>query len=347
MRQFNRFRGTRGFVWLWERGLRLRGMRNQKEAERRVKILEFWKEHGEEAVKDAFDSSRRTLFRWQAALGKTGGQLQALDPKSTEPTHKRHRTYPHGLVDRIIALRTDHHRIGKKKLAVLLSVEGFHVSESYCGRVLADIKRRGLLPQHKRLSVSGKTGRLIEKTYMQRKKIRRQVKRGMEVDTIVRFIDGTKRYILTAVDVERKFTFAGAYTSHSSAAAADFLQKLIEVAPFPITEVQSDNGSEFASLFREACEKLGVVQYHTYPRSPKMNACVERFNRTLSEDFVMWNRALLRDDVDTFNLKLIDWLIWYNTVRPHESLGMLSPLQYIVSTLSASECQKYWTRTNS
>ena len=347
MRQFNRFRGTSGFVWLWERTLRFRGMRDQQEAERRVKILEFWQEHGEEAVHDAFGISRRTLFRWQVALGKTGGQLQALDPKSTAPIKRRQRRYPPELLDRIVALRTEHHRLGKKKLTVLLAAEGFSVSESYCGRVLTHLKERGLLPQNKHLSVSGKTGRLLEKTYTQRKKVRRQVKRGMEVDTIVRFIDGTKRYILTAIDVEKKFAFAGAYTTHSSAAAADFLRKLIDVAPFPITEVQSDNGSEFALLFREACEKLGVVQYHTYPRSPKMNACVERFNRTVWEDFVQWNRALLRDDVDAFNLKLIDWLLWYNTERPHQSLGMVSPLRYIVSTLSASECQKYWTSTGS
>jgi transposase InsO family protein len=320
-------------------------MRKQKEVERRVKILGFWQEHGEEAVHDAFGVSRRTLYRWQSALGKTGGQIQVLDPKSTAPTKRRQRMYPRGLCDKIIALRTEHYRYGKKKLHHDLVMLGYHVSVSYCGRVLADLKKRGLLPQHKHLSLNGKTGRLIEKTYTQRKKQRRGVKRGMEVDTIVRFIDGTKRYILTAIDVERKFTFAGAYTSHSSASAADFLRKLIEVCPFPITEIQSDNGSEFALLFREACEKLGIVQYHTYPRSPKMNACIERFNRTIWEDFIMWNRALLRDDVDAFNLKLIDWLLWYNTERPHESLGMRSPLEYIVSTLSASECQKYWTRT--
>ena len=304
----------------------------------------FWREHGEEAVHDAFGVSGRTLYRWQAALEKNNGQIQALDPKSTVPIKRRQRRYPPSLLDRIIALRTVHHRLGKKKLAVLLRTE-LNVSESSCGRALSHLKEQRLLPQNKHLSVSGKTGRLIEKTYTARKKQRRQVKRGMEVDTIVRFIDGTKRYILTAIDVERKFAFAGAYTTHSSAAAADFLRRLVEAAPFPITEVQSDNGSEFALLFREACEKLGIVQYHTYPRNPKMNACIERFNRTVWEDFIQWNRALLRDDVDAFNLRLIDWLLWYNAERPHQSLGMVSPLRYIVSTLSASECQKYWTST--
>ncbi len=331
-------------MWLWERSLRLGHMRNQKQVERRIKILGFWQEHGAEAVHDAFGVSVRTLYRWQAELNHAGGHIEALDPKSTAPKKRRQRRYQPELLDRVIALRAAHPRLGKAKLAVLLK-PAFNVSESYCGRVLIHLKKQGLLPQNKHLSLNGKTGRLNEKTYTQRTKKRRQVKRGMEVDTIVRFIDGTKRYILTAIDVERKFTFAGAYTSHSSATAADFLHKLIAVAPFPITEVQSDNGSEFALLFRDACEKLSIVHYHTYPRSPKMNACIERFNRTVWEDFIMWNRALLRDDVEAFNELLIDWLLWYNAERPHESLGMLSPLQYIVRTLTEAECQMWWTCT--
>ena len=330
---------------MWERRLRLRHMRKQAEVERRVKILGFWHIHGEEAVEDAFGVSRRTLYRWQAALEKTKGQIQALDPKSTAPKKRRQRAYPQDLCNRIVALRSDHPRLGKKKLVVLLKKEGFKVSESYCGRVLTYLKQVGSLSQDTHLSVSGKTGRLIEKTYTQRKKVRRKVKRGMEIDTVVRFVDGMKRYIVTAVDVERKFAFAAAYTSHSSAAATDFLHKLLLVCPYPVGEIQSDNGSEFALLFREACEKLGIIHYHTYPRSPKMNACVERFNRTIWEDFIMWNRSLLRDDVAAFNELLVDWLLWYNLERPHESLGMLSPLQYIVRTLSEAECQMWWTRT--
>ena len=345
MRQFNRFRGTKGFVYIWERGLRFRGMRNQEKAERRVKILAFWAEHGFEATEDAFGVSERTLFRWQAALDKAEGQLQALDPKSTAPKKRNMRRITPKLEARIIALRTEHPRLGKKKLAPMLRAEGFAVSVSYLGRVLSDLKKRGMLPTYTRLSLNGKSGQLHEKTYTPRKKVRRQTKRGMEVDTVIRFVDGIKRYVVTAVDVEKKFGFAAAYANHSSESAADFLEKLVEVCPYRITEIQTDNGSEFAYRFAEACEKRHIVHYHTYPRSPKMNACVERFNRTLWEEFIMWHRALLRDDLAAFNDKLVDWLLWYNTERPHETLGNIAPLRYIVSTLAASDCQKYWTRT--
>ena len=161
-------------------------------------------------------------------------------------------------------------------------------------------------------------------------------------------VDITPEQYLTNLatdDVEKKFAFAGAYTSHSSASAADFLKRVIEVCPFQIDELQTDNGSEFALHFEAACATLGLTHFNTHPRSPKENPFVERFNRTISEDFIMLNRNLLRDDVSAFNLKLVDWLIWYNTIRPHQSLGMVSPLKYIVSTLTAEECQMWWTRT--
>jgi putative transposase len=321
-------------------------MRNKQEVERRVKILGFWKDHGTKATRDAFGVSKRTLFRWQGALSQAQGRLDALDPQKTIPKGRRKRSVLPEVESFIIRERGEHPLLGKKKLAVLLREEGHEVSESYTGRVIHDLKERKLLPSGKHLSFFARTGKHHEMQQIRRKKLRRVHKKGMELDTIIRFIDGIKRYILTAIDVERKFAFAGAYTSHSSASAADFLKRVIEVCPFEIDELQTDNGSEFALNFEQACASLGLTHFHTYPRSPKMNPFIERFNRTISEDFIMLNRPLLRDEVSAFNLKLVDWLLWYNTERPHESLGLVSPLRYIVSTLTAGECHKYWTRTS-
>ncbi len=345
MAYFNKFKGTSGWLYMWERTIRFRSMRNKQEVARRAKILEFWKKHGEQATKDAFGVSRRSLFRWQATLGERHGHLDALDPRSTAPKERRKRKVLPEVEAFIIREREAHPRLGKKKLSVLLREDGYAVSESYVGRVIGGLKERSLLPQYKKLSFFASTGTHHEMQQTRRTKLRRVHKQGMELDTIIRFVDGTKRYILTAIDVERKFAFAGAYTSHSSKSAADFLRKVIEVCPFEIDELQTDNGSEFALFFEEACTLLGLTHFNTHVRSPKENAFIERFNRTISEDFIMRNRPLLRDDVPAFNLKMVDWLLWYNTIRPHESLGMVSPLRYIVSTLTVGECQMWWTRT--
>ncbi len=346
MRQFNIFRGTKGWLWLYEQQIRLAHMHDQQGAQQRLRILIFWEKHGDIATREAFGTGRRTLYRWQERFRREQGKLQALDRKSTAPKRRNTRRIPLGFEATLIELRTAHHRLGKKKLTVLLRAKGFAVSESFVGRCLTNIKKRGLIPQYRKVSVDARTGRIHERNRVLKPKIRRpKEKHGLEIDTVVRFIGNTKRYIYTAINLEDRFAFGGAYTRHSSETATDFLQKLIAVAPFSITEIQTDNGSEFGHLFHDAFLKLGIVHYHTYPRCPKMNGTVERFNRTLSEDFIQHHLPLLRDDVLRFNETMIDWLLWYNGERPHESLGMLAPLQYYVQTLSTEECHMWWTRT--
>lgn len=346
MRQFNVFRGTRGFLSGWERMRHFRHMRNQREVERRVKIISFWEKHGVQAARDAFGVSSRTLYRWQAALTYGRGNLSSLDPKSTAPHGRRRRMYPPGFTDRIIALRKEHPRLGKEKIAPLLNAEGYATSVSFTGRTLGDLKKRGLLPVPARLSLYGRSGSLREKKRRIAKKLRRpRGYRVLEADTVVRFIDGTKRYILTGIDTEKRTAFAAAYANHGSQSAADFLRRTREVLPDCPDALQTDNGSEFALHFASTADALSLTHFHTYPRSPKMNAHVERFNRTLDEEFLRWNRALLRDDVAAFNDKLVDWLLWYNGERPHHALGQVSPFRAMMRGLPKEECQRWWTDT--
>lgn len=353
MAYFNKFRGTKGFITMWERVLRFRYMITE-EAKRRTRILAFWEKFGDEAVKEAFGTSKRTLYRWQRALESGLGKLESLNTTSTSPKSKRKRIVPEEVEAYLIEQRRLHPRTGKKKLSVLLNEDlGISYSESKVGRILSDLKKAGRLPKPVRYSLMGKTGNLIErKEKKKRKKLRRKdynpEKSGdlVQIDTVVKFVNGVRRFIVTAIDIESDFAFAYAYTNISSAVARDFMQKLERVAPFSITHVQTDNGLEFEKYFRDYIEKRGIVHFHNYPRCPKMNAYVERFNRTIQYDFADWHLFDLKDNITKFNRDLIDWLIWYDTKRPHESLGMVSPLRYIVMTLPTKECQMWWTRTS-
>ena len=71
-----------------------------------------------------------------------------------------------------------------------------------------------------------------------------------------------------------------------------------------------------------------------------MNAFIERFNRTLSEECLVYNRAQMRDDVEGFNITLGEWLHWYNHERPHEGLGLLAPMEYYMGNYQM-ESQMY------
>ena len=185
----------------------------------------------------------------------------------------------------ILEQRAEHPRMGKDIMTSILKTEyGFDLSVSYVGRCIKTLKNRGLIndPPLKQYDHQ-----------KHKKKQRRTKKTGYELDTVVRFVDGVKAYILTVIHIETRFTFSLAYRSHSSRVAADFLRKLRTVSPVPVAHLQTDNGSEFAKEFAEACYLLFITHFHTYVRSPKMNAYIERFNRTLSEEFLVYHRPLM------------------------------------------------------
>ena len=117
--------------------------------------------------------------------------------------------------------------------------------------MLNDFKKRGILPKTIKLSYYANSDSFREQTKIKRKKLRSRGHAGglVKADSIVRFHNGIKRYIVTALDKEKKFAFAYAYKNHSSDAATDFMKKFKSVAPVSLTHVQTDNGSEFAKHF--------------------------------------------------------------------------------------------------
>ena len=88
-------------------------------------------------------------------------------------------------------------------------------------------------------------------------------------------------------------------------------------------------------------------QLATYPRTPKMNAHIERFNRTIQEEFVNFHTDLPLTDSVAFNDKLFDYLTWYNLDRPHHALRLQSPMQVIGNYLNSNQCNMQWPNTRS
>ena len=112
--------------------------------------------------------------------------------------------------------------------------------------------------------------------------------------------------------------------------------------------VLTDNGSEFKKHFSEELKNLHLVHYHTYPKTPKMNAHCERFNRTLQDEFIDYHASdLLVSEV--FNRKLAEYLLWYNTKRVHHAFqNKLSPIQFMLSlpvSQLPEKCKIGWPHT--
>lgn len=152
------------------------------------------------------------------------------------------------------------------------------------------------------------------------------------LDTIEKFINGTRRYVITFEDIYTRFSFAWGTKSHTSLAAEEFFNLCLKVFPysFNFLYVLTDNGSEFKKHFSERLKELHLTHYHTYPKTPRMNAHLERFNRTIQDDWIDWHLYKLIDP-DVFNRSLVDYLIFYNMERVYYAFqNKLSPIQFMM-----------------
>ena len=202
--------------------------------------LTFWHDHGIKATIDAYSVSKPTLYRWKKKLKEGKGKLESLNNKSKAPKKRNKRIIDYRIEEYIIKMREKHPRLGKKKLTPLLKVKciewGIHPpSEPTVGRIIKDLKDRRRLPQYNKLSLNAKTGKLHIKKRKKRKKLRKKNHKAdkpgklVEIDTVVLYINGMRRYIITAIDVCTRTAYAKAYKSASSQSAKDFFQELEKV----------------------------------------------------------------------------------------------------------------------
>jgi transposase InsO family protein len=347
---------VRGFYRLADYALRW-GM-IAPDAQRRLAILDFWRRHGLAAAGEAFQISRRTLFLWRAKLRAEGGNLAALVPGSTAPKQRRRRQWPAELVAEIRRLRDAHPNLSKEKLhPFLVSFAAARrlpcPSPRTIGRLIADAPDK-MRRCPCRLGAPGKP-KPVRRPRLRKPKHFHAERPGhcVALDTIELRSDSQRRYVITCTDLHSHFAWAWATRSHASAAAAQFFRLIQAVFPFVIEAVLTDNGSEFQRHFAQALATLLFTHWHTHPKTPKMNAHCERFNRTVQEEFIDYHYDLLFLDQPTaFNLELLRWLSWYNLERPHFSLTqpvpgrktprLLSPIQFLHQH---HQCNMYWPDT--
>ena len=317
-------------------------------AQFRLEVINFYTKHGLSATREAYKVGRSSIFSWKKNYRKSRGNLLSLLPISTKPKTTRRMIIDPKILEFVKNLRENNTRLGKEKVKVLVDAycrkENLpFISASKIGRVI----RRNNWFYYKTGRVYHDPNRAHTGTNRHKERVSGQFQSRfagelLQLDSITRFDLGMKRYILTAIDLYSKFTFAFSYKGLSSAAALDFYQKLETLAPFKVKAVKTDNGLEFLGKFDFYLQKKIIVHYFSYPRTPKSNAFIERFNRTIQEEFVDAHTEYLRD-TESFNQKLVDYLLYYNTVRPHQSLGYLTPMAYMLEKDLKSNM--YWTST--
>ena len=201
------------------------------------------------------------------------------------------------------------------------------------GRILSRAKRCGVLLEPLRQTVGRTRRSRPPRPYAVRKPKDYQPSQPgdlVEVDTVdLRLAPGSILKQFTARDVVSRWDVCEVHRRPTSTAASLFLKTLLARMPFPIRAIQVDGGSEFHALFEQACQQLGLRLFVLPPRSPKLNGAVERANRTHTEEFYEITPCSLQ--VATLNRELQDWETVYNTVRPHQALGYLTPAEFLAS----------------
>ncbi len=312
-------------------------------AQQRLKIIQFYDEYGEAATHQAFGVNRQTVWNWKRRLERAHGQLAALTPHSTRPQHVRRMTTDPQLIAFIRALRAEHPHLGKAKLKPLL--------DEYCrGQGLRSLAEATIGKLLQRLPSDPPAGRVYHspETAARQAKIKRAGSRPrvryapqpaewghLELDTMERLVDGLKLYFYSGIDVRGKFSLALPYSQRNSHNSVDFLQKFQQVYPLPIRVVQTDNGSEFLGEFEDYLRQIQIRHLFTDPRCPRINGCIERYQRTLQEEFVNLYEGLVRYP-QLFLNKLVEYLIFYNNRRPHQALHFQTPLAFLVAEQALS-----------
>lgn len=338
MRIFNINKGLVGSKTAYENIIKSRIPEGKEDqVKHRLKVLDHANVYGIKAAIDAFDVSERTIKYWRAKLRNGNGVLKELASKSTRPLNTRKRTFNKRIEEYILNIKLDHPKLGRDKIAHLIQVD-LHkeISPASVQNIINDLKNRGLLKTYTKLRFSVKTGKqIIIKPFKRKPKQRIKDYKPdspgdlVQLDTIVIFANGKRYYTLTAIDILTRLAFAYISTSHTSTNAEKFLKNLHMLFGYDIKRVQTDNGSEFHKCFDDACNRLNIIHYFNYPHSPKMNAYIERFNRTIQEEFLNRHKNLfLIQDLDTINKHLNNYLDYYNNKRPHWGLHLNNPRCY-------------------
>jgi len=280
--------------------------------------------------------SRSRFYELRAryrAYGEAG-----LRPRP-RPTERPSRQLPEPLVDAIVAYAVEHPTHGQRTIADALARERFGGWRVSHGGVANALRRAGLGRRLARLAAAeslaaSEGGPLTERILREVRAIERAATRhiGSDVPGEELFFDTFyvgrlkgvgKVWQFSAVDGASSFGIARVLAGTKTAAAmARFLVEdvlpAIRRAGLRLVTATTDNGPEFARRFAAACLAAGVVHHRIPPRSPNLNAFVERFQGTvLHLHYRVAFRYRYYTAIETIDADLQAWLRFYNFERPH------------------------------
>jgi transposase InsO family protein len=250
-------------------------------------------------------------------------------------------TTPAEQVERILAMSLEHPTWGCNKLCDSLALEGIKISYPTIQNILnkhemgTRYERLLKLEEHslnQEIELTPTQVAWIEKANPCFRERHIESHRPGEVlsqDTFyVGVLKGVGRvYLHAVVDTFGSYAFGFLHITKQPEAALAVLHN--DVLPFyqdkglQVEAVITDNGREFCGKDTHPYElylELNDIEHRkTQVRRPQTNGFVERFNRTvLDEFFRIAFRKKLYESVEVLQVDLDAWLVHYNTERPHQ-----------------------------
>jgi transposase InsO family protein len=296
-------------------------MRELSVAEQRYKAVLAVIADGKSVTEVAADwrVSRQTVHTWLARY--EAGGLEQLADRSHRPTSCPHQIA--GEVEaRILELRRWKPYWGARKILVELKRQGVRPvpSESAVYRCLV---RASLIDPRR-------SKRKLEHWKRWERSAAMEL---WQMDVVGGFLmgDGTTAKALTGVDDHSRFCVSARLMPRErTQLVCDGLSAALTRHGVP-EQILTDNGKVFTGkymlppvevMFDRICRENGVEHLLTRPGSPTTTGKIERFHRTLRLEF---NTEQVFTNMKVAQQALDEWVTYYNTQRPHQSLGDATP----------------------
>jgi transposase InsO family protein len=287
---------------------------------------------------ERFQVAHTTAARW-AGRYRDGGAA-AMTDRSSRP-HDSPRRTPAAVEARILRLRDDH-KIGPLRIASRVPVAASTVHQvlrrhdrpplAACDRatgqpirryerahpgelVHVDVKKLGRIPD-------GGGHRALGRADAQPHRTRTPGQGYL--------------FLHTALDDHSRLAYTETLTDEKAATCAQFLRRAhawFTNHNVHIQRVLTDNAWSYRkNTWRQTCQELNIHRRFTRPWRPQTNGKVERFHRTLLDEWAYHQPYPTETARQT---AFTDWLDWYNFHRPHTGINGAAPADR-VTNLSGS-----------
>ena len=282
--------------------------------------------------------SRSQFYEYKRAFQQHG--LDGLIDRPPVPNNCPHET-PEDIKEKVIAMSIEHPKWGQLRVSDHLRLQGVSVSAATVRNIWM---REGLETRYKRIlrleeELHGKGIELTEEHIKLIEKANPCFKERhvespypgylLSQDTfMVGTIKGVGRiYLQAVVDTYSSYAFGKLYTSKHPITAVDVLND--KALPFykshgmSVEHILTDNGREYCGRamihpYQIFLELNDIKHRRTKVATPRTNGFVERFNRTVLDEFFSETfRKKFYASLEELQVDLDEWLEYYNTERPH------------------------------